>query len=368
VSGGGSPAPRVLLACDFHQHYCAMLGGGLARAGAAVTMLRRDHDLEFGGTAGAAEGFVRGAAGADVELRTLAGRVRSLGDWTQALALRRQLRRGESEVVHLQESIANDPRLLLAAGVRRGRFAFTVHDPVRHPGDQASWWTVRTNIALARAAGLVFVHGEALRQELIEIASPRAPIVVVPHGVDPGERVPLPGRQSILFFGRISHYKGLDVLLDAMAAVWSELPEAKLVVAGAGEIAAHPALADPRVEIHAGHIADAEVAELFKACDCIALPYRQASQSGVGSRIKPFARPLIVTDVGALPELVADGSGLVVPSEDPAALAKALVSVLSDPELATRLGDAGAATAEREGSWDVVAERTLEAYREHLGA
>jgi glycosyltransferase involved in cell wall biosynthesis len=361
------PSPRVLLACDFHQHYCAMLGGGLARAGAAVTMLRRDHDLEFGGAAGAAEEFVRGAVGPEVELATLEGRVRSLRGWTQAVALRRALRDGSPQVVHLQESIANDPRLLLAAGVRRRRFAFTVHDPVRHPGDQASWWTVRTNIALARAAGLVFVHGEALREELIEIAAPRAPVVVIPHGVDPGERAPLPGCRSILFFGRISHYKGLDVLLDAMSAVWREMPDARLLVAGAGEIADHPALADSRVRVRSGHIPDAEVAELFKACDCIALPYRQASQSGVGSRIKPFARPLIVTDVGALPELVADGSGLVVPSEDPGALAGALVSVLSDTALATRLGAAGAATAEREGSWDVIAERTLDAYREHLG-
>jgi glycosyltransferase involved in cell wall biosynthesis len=73
----------------------------------------------------------------------------------------------------------------------------------------------------------------------------------------------------------------------------------------------------------------------------------------------------VVTDVGALPELVADGSGEVVAPEDPAALAAALVRVLATPGLAERLGGRAAAGA-AESSWPRVAERTLEAYARHL--
>jgi glycosyltransferase involved in cell wall biosynthesis len=105
---------------------------------------------------------------------------------------------------------------------------------------------------------------------------------------------------------------------------------------------------------------------VFGAATVVALPYRQASQSGVGSLAKAHARPLIVTRVGGLPELVADGSGVAIEPEQPATFAAAVLSVISDRQLAERLGAKGAESAARESSWDVVAERTLEAYREHL--
>jgi glycosyltransferase involved in cell wall biosynthesis len=362
-----SGSPRVLLACDFHRIYCAMLAGALDRAGADVAMLTRDHDLEFGDVPGASEAFIaREAPG--IDLRLLTGRVRSPSGWRQALALRRELDRGGDAVVHLQEAIVNDLRLLAAARPRRGRFALTVHDPVHHPGDRNDFTGPRIEQLLRRRAGLIFIHSEALREELLEVSPIKAPVVVVPHASDPGVgATPLPESPSLLFFGRMSYYKGLDVLLDAMSAVWTAFPDATLVVAGAGDIEPHPALSDPRVTVRNEHVPEDAIPGLMHAARCLVLPYRQASQSGVGSRAKPYARPLVVTDVGGLPELVSDGSGLVVPSEDPARLAEAVVSVLSDHALAERLGAAAAATAEREGSWTVVAERTLEAYREHLG-
>lgn len=360
-------APRILLACDFFLRYTASLAGGLSRQGADVVLATRDHGLEFGGSPGAAAEFAAETAGPRVRCLRLGARVRSPGGWREALRLRSQLRSFGPDILHVQESIGNDPRLLLAAGVRRGCFALTVHDPVRHPGDRSSRRIDRSNRMLARSAGLIFVHGEALREELVELAAPRAPIVVVPHGTDRVEPSPPPARPSILFFGRISRYKGLDVLLDAMPRVWEALPEVGLTIAGEGEVEEHRALSDRRVKLLSGHVADGDVPPLFEAASCVALPYRQASQSGVGSLAKSFGRPLVVSSVGGLPELVADGSGIVAAPEDSAALAEALLAVLSDRGLAARLAAAGARSAGEGASWDTVAERTLEAYREHLG-
>jgi len=359
---------RVLLACDFFLRYTAMLAGGLSRAGASVALLGRDHDQEFGDRAGAAAEFVAVAAGPSVRRRTLEGRVRSLRALGGARRARRELRRFDADVVHLQESIGNDLRLIYASGARPRRFALTIHDPVRHPGDDASRSSTLTNRALVRTAGLIFVHGDALRKELAELAHPRAPIVVVPHGVDPAaaEPAPLPRRPSILFFGRLGYYKGIDVLLDAMAAVWEQQPGATLTIAGAGELADHPALADPRVAVRREHVPDAELPQLFAAATCVALPYRQASQSGVGALAKRYGRGLVVSAVGGLPELVGDGSGLAVPAEDPPALARALTEVLGDRGLAERLGRAAHATAVGGADWDSVAALTLAAYEEHL--
>jgi len=355
----------VLFACDFLLRYTSMLAGGMEGAGVEPALLMRDHDEEFGGAEGAAAEFVRAASPAARRL-VIPGRVRSPRGFAAALRARRAVSRFAPAVVHLQAGVGNDPRLVFAAGARPRRFALTIHDPVRHPGEEVSRSAAVGNRALLRAAGLIFVHAAALRAELVEAARPRAPIVVVPHGIDPGEVQPLPAQPAVLFFGRLGHYKGLDVLLDAMAAVWQTLPQATLTVAGAGELEDHPALGDPRVTLRAEHVPDAEIPDLFAAATCVALPYRQASQSGVGSLAKRHGRPLVVSAVGGLPELVADGSGLTVPAEDPAALAQALLAVLSDSGLARRLGLAGAESAASGSDWRSVAEATLAAYDEHL--
>jgi glycosyltransferase involved in cell wall biosynthesis len=356
----------VLLVCNFFLRYGSMLAGGLERSGADVALLSRDHDQEFGHRPGAAEEFVSAAATPAVRRWPISGRLRSPRGLAGALRVRRARQRFCPDVIHMQESICNDPRLLLAAGVLPRRFALTVHDPIRHPGEAGSRASLLSDRALVRAAGLIFVHGSALRDELLAVAGPRAPIVVVPHGIDPGEAEPLPERPAVLFFGRLGYYKGIDVLLDAMATVWSELPEATLTIAGAGELEDHPALSDPRVTARVEHVPDAELPALFAAARCVVLPYRQASQSGVGSLAKRYGRPLVVTAVGGLPELVADGSGLTVLPEDPPALAGGLLAVLGDRDLAERLGRAGAATAARGADWDSVAETTLAAYEEHF--
>jgi glycosyltransferase involved in cell wall biosynthesis len=97
----------------------------------------------------------------------------------------------------------------------------------------------------------------------------------------------------------------------------------------------------------------------------VVLPYRQASQSGVGSLAKSYGRASVVTNEGGLPELVADGSGIVVPSEDAGALADALIELLTEPGRAEAMGAAASASAQSQFSWKAVGAATLEAYRRH---
>lgn len=362
----GAAPLKVVLACDFHFRYSVMLAAGEDGAGARVTLLTRRHDEEFGDRPGAAAEFVAEAAPASVRHLSIAGRVRSARGLVDAAGVAREIRRFGPDVVHLQESIGTDVRLVLASGARPRRFALTVHDPVRHPGERKSKSGLLGNAALVRAAGLIFVHAEALREELEEVARPRAPIVVVPHGVDPYTPEPLPDRPELLFFGRLGHYKGVDVLLDAMTQVWESVPEATLTIAGNGELEDHPALRDPRVDLRREYIADEEVPALFAAARGVVLPYRQASQSGVGSLAKRYGRPLVVSDVGGLPELVADGSGLTAASEDPGALAGSLTRLLREDELCSRLAEAARRSAASGSDWGTVGAATLAAYREHL--
>ena len=363
------PAPRrILMASDFLVKYTAGLARGVAESGAAVTLLTRDHDLEFGGTRGAMRAYVGSRLGRKAEHLELAGRIRDPASLMSLSRTRKLVRRFDADVIHLQDAILTDPRLIVAARARPGRFALTVHDPTRHPGGnrpRARFELVRK--ALIRSAGLIFVHAEALREELIERHHTRTPIVVVPHGVDEPSVKPLPVTPSLLFFGRIMSYKGLDTLLDAMPAVWDSNPDVRLTVAGEGSVPHHSLLSDDRVSVLNSHVPEEEVAGLYERSTCVVLPYRQASQSGVGSLARTYGRAMVVTEVGGLPDLVQGGAGRSVPPEDPRALAAAIWEVLGTRGLAERMGRAGAASAREGASWTHVGRRTLDAYRCHLG-
>lgn len=359
-------APRILLAADFHLKYAAGLARGLADAGARTALLTREHGGEFGGDEDEMRFALDERLGGRVPAWMLPGRVRDAGAIGELVRLRERRRSFRPDVVHVQQAVGNDPRLVAVAGLRPGRYAVTVHDVQLHPGDATPPWVLlEADRRLARHAGLVFVHAEALVGEVREWSGTRAPVEVVPHGAHVPPAQPLPERPTVLAFGRMSAYKGIDVLLDAAATLWKRVPEARVVLSGEGELPAHPALEDARVEVRNEHVPEREIPALFADCTCAVLPYVEASQSGVGSRAKGYGRGLVVSDVGGLPELAAGGAGLVVPPRDPVALGEALASVLEDGQVAERLGAAARATLVDEASWDRVAERTLEAYRRH---
>lgn len=174
-----------------------------------------------------------------------------------------------------------------------------------------------------------------------------------------------PDAEVALFFGFIRRYKGLDVLLDAWPRVRARRP-VELIVAGefyedAAPYRAQVAAAGgpPAVRLFDHYLPDDEVERAFKAADIVVLPYRTATQSGVTHVAWAVGLPVITTDVGGLAEAIHPGeSGLVVPPEDPAALADAIVRFFADG-LAPRLRE-GVARVRRAHSWDVLSESTLE--------
>ena len=363
---------RVAMVSDWHAKYVTPLARAIADHGAEVQMVTRDHDLEFGGengevVPGTMARWVAEQLDGRAEHLQLPGRIRQPSALSALVRLHRALRRRRPDVVHFQDSAAQDVRLLAAANVRSGSYAVTIHDVSQHPGDRVRGRrTAWVRGQLIANAGLLFVHSAVLREALIEKERPSAPVVVIPHGTAPVEAPPpLPAEPSLLFFGRISHYKGMDVLLDAVRLVWEKLPEIRLVIAGGGDLTQHAALTDPRISVRNEHVPEDDVPSLFAAARCVVLPYLEASQSGVGARAKGYGRPLVVTDVGGIPDLVADGSGRVVPAGNAAALSEALYEVLTAPGLAEQMGRTALASAALT-SWPRVAESTLEAYSEHL--
>lgn len=177
----------------------------------------------------------------------------------------------------------------------------------------------------------------------------------------------------VLFFGSLSRYKGLDLLLDAFREVVSEHPSARLVVAG------YP-LPDLSVEeirrlaeslgigawmrLVPRYVPSEELGAWMELAAVAAFPYRAISQSAALQTALTYGVPSVVTAVGALPEMVVGGeAGLVVPPGDTASLAAAISSLLADPATARTLGERGRIEAETTGDWERIAAGVLEVLR-----
>ncbi len=167
-----------------------------------------------------------------------------------------------------------------------------------------------------------------------------------------------------LFFGYVRAYKGLDVLLEAWPRVRARRPVTLVV---AGEFYEDPekyrrlaaaAGGEVAVRLLERYIPDDEVEALFKAADVAVLPYRSATQSGVTHVAYATGTPVITTDVGGLAEtVIPEETGLVVPPEDPEALAGAVLRFF-EAGLAPKLR-AGVELLRQRHSWDVLARETL---------
>lgn len=139
-------------------------------------------------------------------------------------------------------------------------------------------------------------------------------------------------QRYVLFFGFIREYKGLDLLLDAMADERMEKLGVKLIVAGEfygdpkpyqEQISRHD-IGD-RVVLHTEFIPDHEVNRYFCAADLVVQPYKNATQSGVSQIAYHFEKPMVVTNVGGLPEIVPDGKAGFVVKPDSQKIADAIV-------------------------------------------
>jgi len=140
--------------------------------------------------------------------------------------------------------------------------------------------------------------------------------------------------KHILFFGGLSAYKGVDVLLKAMMLVFKSFPDELLIIAGrekSGFILDNKILNDneDRIEIRKRYIPNEELVSLIKGAKFVICPYKDASQSGVLMTAFALDVPGIVTKVGAFPEFVSQNvNGMLVPANDPFHLAEAIMTAL----------------------------------------
>ena len=276
-----------------------------------------------------------------------------------------RLRSGRPDILH----IANENIWLttLLPFVRDLHPVWTLHDPKPHVGD-----SLRKKLAtrlLARFSRRILVHYQYNRRLAEGEGYDPAKLVVIPHGnysfFEMYRRDDIVPRKMVLFWGRIRPYKGVETLIEA--ARW--LPQdVEIVIAGEGADRYRTEIgSDARFVILDRFLSEQDIAGLCQQCSVVAIPYVEATQSGIVPVAYAFSRPVVTTSVGGLPEQVEDGvTGILVPPTQPKLLAKAITRVLNDPGLARSMGEAGYARSHTELSWSNVAHIAFSAYRELL--
>ncbi len=197
------------------------------------------------------------------------------------------------------------------------------------------------------AADYFVLLSEKVKDDLLRLF-PAAKNKVLPHPVysifgthveksEAKKYLNLSAEKIILFFGFIRDYKGLDILLEAMSLLKDKL-DVKLLVAG--EFYSNEEKYNKLIEkfglenfiyLRTEFIPTSEVKYYFSASDCVILPYRDATQSGIVQIAMNFKIPVIASNVGGIEEVITNGvSGFIIEKENPEALAAAINKFYSE--------------------------------------
>ena len=289
--------------------------------------------------------------------------------WTNFLLLL-FLIRNKFDVIHLTWP-ANVYEFIIY--MLKRKIILTVHDPFPHTGLDTRIVRLRRKVAF-RCVPHFIILNKAQREKFLSFYHLPSSAVIDSRlscytylNMVEQDMTTVPEQKYILFAGKISKYKGVEYLLEAMKKVHDTFPDIKLVVAGGGkyhfDISEYAAL--PYIDIRNRFIPDEELVALMNKTQFMVCPYTDATQSGVIMSSFTFGTPVIATRVGGLPEMLGNGKyGMLVKEKDTDALYLGICSLLSDEK---QLADyrkeiAKDYTSDGYLSWKTIAEELRESY------
>ncbi len=272
--------------------------------------------------------------------------------------------------------------LMLYYRLLRKRVVVTVHNVNAGRRDAKDSWINRLTLRIQyRLAHHLLVHTEKMKTELVaEFGVPGERVTVIPFGINnavPNTSLTPAGakqrlgirddQKTILFFGNITPYKGLEYLIAAFRQLQARYGNYHLIIAGKPDHCEQywKVIRDDiqenvqtgQVLLKAEFVADSETEVYFKAADLLVLPYKHVYQSGVLFLGYSFGLPVVAADVGSLKDEIVEGeTGFVFIPEDAADLARAIEEHFASETYANlngrRQGIRDYATERH--SWDVV--------------
>ncbi|MBA3947265.1 MAG: glycosyltransferase [Herpetosiphonaceae bacterium] len=337
-------------------------------------------------------GYAAGLRG-DVDLKPATLLAAPLG-LTQGLRTLLQLtRHGDFDLIHGHWILPNGTVAALGAQARRLPLVVSLHgsDVFFAERNAATALVARWT---ARQAGMITACSNDLAARLVALGAEPRRLMTVPYGVDAEQFVPsdgqavradlgiAPDQPLLMWISRMVYKKGVHVLLDALPMIVQAHPRAVLLLGGYGDLrdelvaqAQWLGLSD-HVRFP-GSISHDEVNRYWNAADVAVVPAIHDQRGNVDGlpnmllEAMSAGRPIVASRIAGIPQVINDGvHGLLVPEGDPAALAQAIIRLLDDRTLASRLGAAARARVERELRWSHIAARFEQVYelaqRRHL--
>jgi glycosyltransferase involved in cell wall biosynthesis len=301
-------------------------------------------------------------------------RMRGEADFLAVLALRRLMRRGGFDIVHMHTSHAHTIGCTAAALARRGRTIVSRRVDFGVAKNLVSGFKYR------HAVDRFVAISHAIKRVLMAGGVDERRIAVVHSGVDLGrfEDVPPNRFRDELGFppdapviGNVAHmadHKGQRYLIAAMPAVLAAEPRARLVVVGDGEL--RGALEAQARELDVGRAVTftgfrTDVPQWLDFFDVFVMSSHLEGLCTSVLDALVMRKPVVAAAAGGLPEIIRnEETGLLVPTKDPEALAQAILRLLADRELGRRLAEAGRRRVEEHFSADSMVEGTLRVYHE----
>lgn len=223
----------------------------------------------------------------------------------------------------------------------RKRIVITMHDPLPHSSED-TWLNRLHRDVCFRLLNDYILLNETQKEDFIKTYHMGAKRVVLSHlsaytnlqNIKPQK----PDVSNyVLFFGGISSHKGIEYLCEAMDKVCKKHPDVKLVVAGKGKIYfdlnQYAIYSNGHLVLLNRYLDDTELVGLIRSSLFVVCPYVDATQSGVIMSAFALNKPVIATNVGALPSMVKNGLyGTIVPPRDVTSLATAINTLIEDPQ------------------------------------
>jgi glycosyltransferase involved in cell wall biosynthesis len=285
--------------------------------------------------------------------------------------------------------------LLLYYKLQRKKIVLTAHNVNAGTRDANDSFLNRFTLKMQyRLADHIFVHTERMKTDLVQGfgVDPRN-ATVIPFGINNSvpdtaltragakERLGVEHAKTILFFGRIGTYKGLEYLVEAFGRLATRDEDYRLIVAGELSPGCEKYFEDiqqsitsdavrDRIVLKIGYVPDEETELYFKAADLLVLPYTQVYQSGVLFLGYNFGLPAVATDVGSLREDIVEGkTGFISRPRDPVDLARTIEKYFASDLFSDLTGRRAEIReyARARHSWDVVGEMTRLVYAKLVG-
>jgi glycosyltransferase involved in cell wall biosynthesis len=247
----------------------------------------------------------------------------------------RHIKKIEPDIVHLDTISSRSVALI--PYLRNTKVFVTVHDPVAHSGEQ-SWKDKPLQLVFSSVINGLFFYSkfasDQFQKYYPKIAAPKYLISFQPFSFIKHYAIKEKKEEgtTILFFGRISTYKGVDLLLEALPIVIEKYPDAKFVIAGkVYNYEIKEELVNKyknNLQLITDYISVEDLAQLIDSAKFIVCPYRDATQSGVLMTSFAFGKMVIASNVGAFPEYIIDNVNGMLAEPNTNSIANKIIAAL----------------------------------------